>query len=204
MTQAYNLSQLANKVNTSGLLDATSGLVNAVPIANGGTGATSLASANIPVTNATNTFTSSQIFNGSTSLFATAMANAAETVQVVAGTANANATLYYNTGAIKYYSTAATANWTQNLAFSSTTTMNSALSVGQAATMAVLAYQGSTPYYMSGSIQVDGSTTNVTTYWQGAYAPNKGYASGLDIYTYTVIKVSATPSYIVLASQTQY
>jgi len=45
MTQAYNLSQLANNLNTSGQLDATDGLVNAVPIANGGTGASSAAAA---------------------------------------------------------------------------------------------------------------------------------------------------------------
>lgn len=38
MTQAYNLSQLANKVNTSGQLDASTGLVNITPVANGGTG----------------------------------------------------------------------------------------------------------------------------------------------------------------------
>lgn len=38
MTQAFNLSQLANKVNTSGQLDASAGLVNATPVANGGTG----------------------------------------------------------------------------------------------------------------------------------------------------------------------
>lgn len=41
MTQAYNLSQLANNLTSSGLLDAADGLVNAVPVANGGTGATS-------------------------------------------------------------------------------------------------------------------------------------------------------------------
>lgn len=41
MTQAYNLSQLANNLNSSGQLDAADGLVNAVPIANGGTGANS-------------------------------------------------------------------------------------------------------------------------------------------------------------------
>jgi hypothetical protein len=45
MTQAFNLSQLANNLNTAGQLDATDGLVNAVPIANGGTGASSAASA---------------------------------------------------------------------------------------------------------------------------------------------------------------
>jgi hypothetical protein len=39
MTQAFNLSQLANNLNSSGQLDATDGLVNAVPVANGGTGA---------------------------------------------------------------------------------------------------------------------------------------------------------------------
>ena len=41
MTQAFNLSQLANNLDSSGRLDATDGLVNAVPVANGGTGASS-------------------------------------------------------------------------------------------------------------------------------------------------------------------
>jgi len=45
MTQAYNLSQLANNLNSSGQLDAADGLVNAVPIANGGTGATTASAA---------------------------------------------------------------------------------------------------------------------------------------------------------------
>jgi hypothetical protein len=41
MTIAFNLSQLANYVNSSGKLDAANGLVNATPVANGGTGAAS-------------------------------------------------------------------------------------------------------------------------------------------------------------------
>lgn len=45
MTQAYNLSQLANNLDTSGRLDAADGLVNAVPVANGGTGATTASAA---------------------------------------------------------------------------------------------------------------------------------------------------------------
>jgi hypothetical protein len=45
MTQAFNLSQLANNLNSSGQLDATDGLVNAVPVANGGTGASSATAA---------------------------------------------------------------------------------------------------------------------------------------------------------------
>jgi hypothetical protein len=39
MTIAFNLSQLANYVNSSGKLDAANGLVNATSVPNGGTGA---------------------------------------------------------------------------------------------------------------------------------------------------------------------
>lgn len=38
MTIAFNLSQLANYVDTSGKVDASAGLVNATPVANGGSG----------------------------------------------------------------------------------------------------------------------------------------------------------------------
>jgi hypothetical protein len=44
MTQAFNLSQLANNVNTSGLLNAAAGLYNQTPVANGGTGKASVTS----------------------------------------------------------------------------------------------------------------------------------------------------------------
>lgn len=44
MTQAFNLSQLANFVNTSGELNAATGLFNQVPVANGGTGKSSVTS----------------------------------------------------------------------------------------------------------------------------------------------------------------
>jgi hypothetical protein len=40
MTQAFNLSQVANNANASGQIDASAGLFNAVQVANGGTGAT--------------------------------------------------------------------------------------------------------------------------------------------------------------------
>ena len=45
MTAAFNLSQLANNLNTSGQLDATDGLTGAVPVANGGTGSNTAAGA---------------------------------------------------------------------------------------------------------------------------------------------------------------
>jgi hypothetical protein len=45
MTQAFNLSQLANNLDSTGRVDATDGLVNSVPVANGGTGASTAAAA---------------------------------------------------------------------------------------------------------------------------------------------------------------
>lgn len=47
MTQAYNLSQLANYVDTAGKLDASAALDNAVPIANGGTGSVTAENAKV-------------------------------------------------------------------------------------------------------------------------------------------------------------
>lgn len=47
MTQAFNLAQLANNLNTSGQLDATDGLTGVIPIANGGTGTSSTTFCNL-------------------------------------------------------------------------------------------------------------------------------------------------------------
>lgn len=53
MTQAYNLSQLANKVNTSGQLNPATGLSSQVPVANGGTGLATLTANNVILGNGT-------------------------------------------------------------------------------------------------------------------------------------------------------
>lgn len=53
MTQAFNLSQLANNLNTTGQLDATDGLTGSVPVANGGTGRNTLTANNVILGNGT-------------------------------------------------------------------------------------------------------------------------------------------------------
>jgi hypothetical protein len=67
MTQAFNLSQLANRVNSSGQIDAGSGLTGTLPIANGGTGTTSTTFTNL-TTNVTGTLPTG---NGGTGLTST-------------------------------------------------------------------------------------------------------------------------------------
>ena len=54
MTQAFNLSQFANKVNTSGEASLTTAVTGTLPVANGGTGLTSAGSSgNILTSNGT-------------------------------------------------------------------------------------------------------------------------------------------------------
>jgi hypothetical protein len=53
MTQAFNLSQLANFVNTSGQLNASTGLYNQASVANGGTGLSTLTANNVILGNGT-------------------------------------------------------------------------------------------------------------------------------------------------------
>jgi hypothetical protein len=53
MTQAFNLAQLANNLNTLGQLDATDGLTGVISVVNGGTGQSSLAANNVILGNGT-------------------------------------------------------------------------------------------------------------------------------------------------------
>ena len=53
MTQAFNLSQFANKVNSSGQADLTGAVTGILPVANGGTGASSLTANNVILGNGT-------------------------------------------------------------------------------------------------------------------------------------------------------
>ena len=66
MTQAYNLSQLANKVNTSGQVDVTTGLSGVTPVANGGTGQSTFTNGQLLIGNTTgNTLTKATLTAGS-------------------------------------------------------------------------------------------------------------------------------------------
>ena len=77
---------------------------------------------------------------------------------------------------------------------------NSNMATGESMTFAVLATQGSTAYYLN-AYQVDGSS--VTPKWSGGSAPSAGNASGIDAYSFTIIK-TADATFTVLASITQF
>ena len=80
------------------------------------------------------------------------------------------------------------------------TNVNSTLAIGQSVTCAVMLTQGSTAYDLN-AYQVDSSA--VTPKWQGGTAPTSGNASGIDVYSFTIIK-TADATFTVVASQTQF
>lgn len=101
---------------------------------------------------------------------------------------------------VRYLTANQTANRTLNFRGDVSTSLNSVMAVGESITTAVLATQGTTAYYFN-TIQID--TTGVTPKWQGGSAPTGGNASGIDSYSFTIIK-TADATFTVLASQTQF
>ena len=93
-----------------------------------------------------------------------------------------------------------TANRTINFGGDGSTSLNSMLSNNESVTCSILMPQGATPYYLN-AYQVDGSS--VTPKWSGGSAPTAGNASGIDVYSFTIIK-TASATFTVLGSQTQY
>lgn len=146
------------------------------------------------------TFTAAQTFSGSSSVLAAVLANAAETATVSATAATGTINYDVTTQSVIYYTSNASANWTVNFRASSGTSLNTAMSTGQAITVAFLVTQGSTAYYNS-AVQVDGSS--VTPKWQGGTAPSAGNASSIDVYTYTIVKTGSA-AFTVFASQTKF
>lgn len=146
------------------------------------------------------TFTAKQSFTGSSSALAASFTNVVEPATVSATAATGTINYDVTTQSVLYYTSNAAANWTVNFRASSGTSLDTAMATGETMTVTFLVTQGATPYY-NNVVQVDGSS--VTPKYQGGSAPTSGNASGIDIYTYTIIKTGSA-AFTVLASQTQF
>jgi hypothetical protein len=197
-----NVIKLMN--NPAGLTYPTTDGTSGQAILTNGSGTLSLGDVVRPTAAATitgaNTFNAKQTFNGSSSQLATVLGNAAEKVTVSATAATGTINFDVTTQSVLYYTSNSSANWTMNFRASSGTTLNAAMDTGQAVTVVFLATNGATAYY-NNVVQVDGSS--VTPKYQGGIAWTFGTASGIDAYTYTIIK-TGSGSFTVLASQIRF
>lgn len=147
-----------------------------------------------------NNWGATQSFSGSTSSLATLFTNTGEVVTVSNTAANNTVLFNVTSQAIMYYTANAAGNWIVNFRGSVSSTLNDVMSVGQCVTVSFLVTQGSTAYY-NAAVQIDGF--NVTPKYQGGTAITSGNANGIDMYTYTIIKTSAT-AFTVLMSLTNF
>jgi len=149
---------------------------------------------------AANSFTAKQTFTGSSSVVSSKFVNALEGVTVSATAATGTINYDVTTQSVLYYTSNASANWTVNFRASSGTSLNTAMATGEAITVVFLVTQGSTAYY-NNAVTIDG--TSVTPKYQGGSAWTSGNVSGIDVYSYTIIKTGSA-TYTVLTSQAQF
>jgi hypothetical protein len=121
------------------------------------------------------------------------------TVSATAATGTVNYDLLTN-GAVTYYTSNATGNWTLNLRGDGSNTLNSVMSTGKSLTIAFLVTNGGTAYYQT-ALTIDG--VSITPKWQNGAAPSSGNTNSIDIYSITVIKTGSA-TYTALASQTKF
>jgi hypothetical protein len=178
---------------------STASAVNEVTITNAATGN----APNISATGGDTTidlYLSSKGVTGNVVINGNARIQGVEEKNTITATA-ATETVNFDTltQAILYYTTTATGNFIVNFRGNSTVSLNECLATSDSYTAAFM--NTNTTFYVS-FITIDGTSTNVTTKWQGGTAPSSGNA-GIDSYGFSIIK-TATSTYTVLASQTQF
>lgn len=146
------------------------------------------------------TFANKVTIAGTTSVLGLVVNNIAEVATVSATSSTGTITYDVTTQSVLYYTVNAAGNWTINFRASSGTSLNTAMSTGQAITVVFLSTNGPTAYYNT-AVQVDGSS--VTPKYQGGTAWSAGNASSIDAYTYTIIK-TGNAAFTILASQTKF
>jgi hypothetical protein len=121
-----------------------------------------------------------------------------ERFNIVASAATGTINIDVLTAGVWYYTSNATANHTLNFRGDGSNTLNSILTTGDSITVLWLNTNGATPYYPN-VYQVDGATAGVTVNWSGGTAPSAGNASGIDGYSFTIVK-TADATFTVLAA----
>jgi collagen type VII alpha len=128
------------------------------------------------------------------------MSTILEKATVTATAVPSNLNIDASTSSVIFYTADATTNWSINIRSTVSTTLNSIMTNGQSITIALLTKQGTTAYYPT-DFTIDGTT--ITPLWQSGISVSAGNASGVDIYTFTIIK-TANNTFTTFAAQTKF
>ena len=121
-----------------------------------------------------------------------------ERCNVVAGKLSDNPNIDLETGMVHLFTTADTTTCTPDLRMNASTTLNSVLDVGDTIVVTLMSTAGAAAY--SANVTID--TAAVTEKWVGGAAPAAGGAAGIDTYTYTITKLTNTPTWNVIGNVT--
>ena len=102
-------------------------------------------------------------------------------------------------GMVHYRSGNLGADIRPNIRYSSTRSVDNTMAVGESITITIIHAVNNTAHNVSG-LEIDGNI--VTVNWVGGSAPSDGGGSGVDIYTFNIIKTAAN-TYVVVGNQTK-
>ena len=121
-----------------------------------------------------------------------------ENVNITAGKLSDNQNIDLANGMIHYFTTAETTTSTPNLRFDSSTTLDSKMSIGETIAVTIITSAAAAGY--SAQLTIDG--TSITENWVAGEVPTGGGLSGVDIYSYTIIKIGSG-NFTVIANLTK-
>jgi len=110
-----------------------------------------------------------------------------EEVNVVAGKLSENLNIYLENGCVHIFTTAESAQSVPAIKYSSGVNLKDMMSVGESVVVTLITTANASAF--SANITIDGDA--VTENWIGA-APTGGGSSGVDIHTFTIIKIASS------------
>ena len=120
-----------------------------------------------------------------------------EKVVITAGKLSATPNINTTNGMVHYFTTTETTTSTPNI-FSSVG-INTEMAIGDTVSVTILSAAASAGY--SAKVSIDHTLTGITTSWVGGSAPSAGGSSGIDIYSYQIIK-TANATFTVIGNLT--
>ena len=122
-----------------------------------------------------------------------------EGVNVDSNNLNSASTLDLEAGMVHYKTANLGAAITPNIRYNGSISLNSVMNGSEGFTITIITAVNNAAYYVNG-LSIDGSSQTVN--WIGGSAPSDGGTSGVDIYTFNIIK-TASSTFTVIGNQTK-